>query len=338
MDVKNAISPEAQQALEKALKILEHARRKEGNEAEAEVAAQKYQAILLKYNLDEAVVEQAKGGSGKREEAKLAGGMYKFQRQLWAWAAELNFCLHFNTSEGYYAVTRPRGWDGQRYERKVWRYRWQHRLVGRSVNVQATIALATYLEEAIDRTVMDMVGDNSQRFTNYAMSMRRGMSDRLCEKMAQRRKAILAEETRVRVEAEEAAARAARAGVSTATGVTVAAYTKSERDANMDFLYGEGWSARQAQAQAEAAARLRERQEAYRRWAAANPEEARKQAEEEEREYQKRERRRRVSYGRSERDNIDRGAYYRGRDAAEHVGLDPQVGRKAPKGKIGGGS
>lgn len=331
------ISEEAQKALERALKVLEMAQRKEGNEAEAEVAARKFQEILIKYNLDAAAIEQSRGErSGKREEQKLAGGVYKYQRRLWAWAAELHFCLYF-TSQGWEdRKVRRRHWTGDMVERTVWKRVWKHRIIGRTVNVRATTALAEYLEQAIERVVMEALGDNNnQRFSRYAVSMREGMADRLCEKMAARRREVLAEEARQRHEAAEAARRAGRAGVSSETAVTLSSYAQSERDANMDHYMGEeGWSAKRAAERAASARKRAQEEAAYAEWAKQNPEEARKQAEEQERRMRKHRTRRSRSASSDDR-NLDLGAYYRGRDAAEEIGLDTQVDRSRRR-QIGG--
>lgn len=323
------IAPEAQKALDKAMKVLEMAKRKKGNEAEAEAAAAKFQELLVKYNLSEAQVEQASGkSSGKREEKKVRGGFYNHQAELWGWAAELNFCLHWVVS-GYEKVEKRRksAWTGEMVTYTDYKLLWQHRLVGRTHNVAATIALAEYLEGAIERVVMETLhNDNRMRFSRYAVSMRKGMAARLCEKMSVRRDELLSEEKKARMKAEEDARRAARAGVSTSMDVSLADFSKTERDANLDHLYGEGWSAKRAAERAAAAADRARKEAEYAAWAAANPEEARAKEEEARKEREKRDARRRSSGRRSSSDdNIDYSAYYRGYDAAEEIGLDQQV-------------
>lgn len=331
------ISEEAQKALDKALKILSMAQRKQGNEAEAEVAAQKFQELLLKYNLDAAAIDQAQGAqSGKREEVKVAGGVYKFQKELWSWCATLNFCLYWNTQGWESREVKVKHWTGER--RTVTRYKtvWRHRLVGRTHNVKAAIALAQYLEQAIEREVMESLGnENTMRFSRYAVSMREGMSDRLCEKIAKKRREFLADEERRRQETMEAARQAGREGVATSTAVTLANYEQAERDANVDHIMGEGWSARKAAERAAEAQAAAEAEAAYARWAAEHPEEARKQEQERREKERKAAGRSRGGSGPKEREK-DWGAYYRGRDKAESIGIDTQVDRSARK-QIGGG-
>ena len=329
------IAPEAQKALDKAMKVLEMAKRKKGNEAEAEAAAAKFQELLVKYNLSEAQVEQASGkSSGKREEKKVRGGFYNHQAELWGWAAELNFCLHWVVS-GYEKVEKRRksAWTGEMVTYTDYKLLWQHRLVGRTHNVAATIALAEYLEEAIERVVMDELhNDNKMRFSNYAVSMRKGMAAKLCNKMYERREHLLSEEKKERQKAEDAARRAAAAGASTSMEVSLAAFSKTERDANMDHVFGEGYSAQKAAERAERAQRKAREEAEYAAWAAANPEEARAKEEERRKEREKRDKRR--SRGSRADDNTNYSAFNRGYAKAEEIGLDPQMDT-ATAGRLG---
>lgn len=305
------ITPEAQKALDRAMKVLELARRQKGNEAEAEVAAAKFQELLVKYNLDAAQVEAAGGKtSGKREERKVRGGFYKHQADLWAWAAEINFCLYWCISY----------WDRENgYKRQK-----RHELVGRTHNVAATIALAEYLEEAIERVVMDELhNDNRMRFSNFAVSMRKGMAAKLCNKMYERREHLLSEEKVARQKAEDAARRAAAAGASTSMEVSLADFSKTERDANLDHVMGEGYSAKKAAERAQRAQQKAREDAEYAAWAAANPEEARKKEEERRIEREKRDKRR--SRGSRADDNTNYIAFNRGYAKAEEIGLDPQM-------------
>ena len=104
---------------------------------------------------------------------------------------------------------------------------------------------------------------------------------------------------------------------------------ESERDKNMDFIYGEGYSAKRRADQAARAAAARAAEEEYTRWAAAHPEEAR--AEEEKRRKEraalekKWARRGRGARGGSSGKQTDHAAYWAGMDAGKTVGLDPQA-------------
>ena len=127
------------------------------------------------------------------------------------------------------------------------------------------------------------------------------------------------EAERERRRAEE---RAAAAGASLETAVTLASVRQSERDGNMDFLYGEGWSARQRQEAADRARRQAEEEAAYTAWAAANPEEAAKK--EAERVKEKRQRQGRGYSAPREKDR-DWGAFRRGSTVGKRIGLDQQA-------------
>lgn len=100
----------------------------------------------------------------------------------------------------------------------------------------------------------------------------------------------------------------------------------------MDFLHGEGYTARkaaqEAEWRAEAARDRAEEEAAYTAWAAANPEEARRRIEEEEKRQARNDKRRtgrRYSYAQEKPQ--DHNAYHAGRKAAEKVSLEPQVDR-----------
>lgn len=319
--------------VEKIQKLLNLAN-KNPNEEEAAAAAAKAQEMIEEHGLSMATIDQSKGAAeGRREEKKLKGGQYEYQRDLWRAVAELNFCLYWTQQQWRTREKEEKDpWDGSTYARTVWGRYYTHRIVGRIVNVAATRALAGYLEQTIERLTMDFVhNDNRQRFSRRAVSYREGIADRLCEKIYDRRRELLREEKRKQKEAEKAQRRAARAGVSTETAITIADVTQSERDANNDFLYGEGWSADQ-RAQAEERARRRAEEEAeYAKWAAANPEEAAAKEAEREKEWKKHSSRYRGGPAPKPRDH---GAYYSGYDKGGDVGLDQQTSDRSKSGGL----
>lgn len=307
------------------------------NEAEAASALSKAQELLAAYNLDMAVVEQASGQSGKRLQEMVSGGMHKYQRSLWKHIAELNFCMYWTqkslVKEGSVQAKRGR------------RFTHEHRLVGRTVNVASTKNMAFYLDQTIERLCREMLGSerSMQYYSRDAVAFREGVADRVIEKIVDRHTEFMKEEER---KAAEAAQRAAAAGISLATTLTVAGLSDKERDANNDFLYGAGYSARQRARQAEweagATERRRRRAEADAaaekaavEWAAANPKEARKEAAKERARERARERRRENGggYGRyrfrqtSEDMRRDSGSYQAGYAKGAAVGIDPQVQR-----------
>jgi hypothetical protein len=300
---------------------------KNPNEHEASQAAAKAQELLTAYNLDMAVIEKSSGGSAKREEQKLDGGMYQYQRDLWEAVARLNFCMYWTHKERIWKSHTRKG-----VKREYWGVRHQHRVVGRTINVTSTKNMVSYLEQTIERLCRERLGgeNNSQYFSGYAVSYRTGIAERVIEKIGDRRREMLQEEERKRMDAEKAAREAGAAGVSTSTAVTISSVVQSERDGNIDFLYGEGTSARWAADRAAQAAANKAAEEAYTTWAAANPEEAARKEAEEAAERRKAARRGPGSRGGSggrKGGPSDAGAYYEGRKAGESVGLDPQVDR-----------
>lgn len=314
------LSPEARAAVSKIEKLLKLAT-KNPSEAEAVAAAAKAQEMLAQYNLDMAAVEQHSGGKSQRSDEKMLGGLYRYQRSLWKAVADLNFCLYWNMytfdpnktgrSRNRYGETRKRqgGW------------RFEHRVVGRTVNVVATRTMAEYLEQVIERITRERLhGEGIQFFSKWAVSFREGMSDRIENKIYERRRHLLAEERRKDQEEKDKTTKAGREGVSTATGLSLMVYIDKEADANIDFIHGEGTAANWAADRAARSAKRKAEQEAYTLWAKEHPEEAK--AEEERR----RKTARRTSWNAGmAQDKRDQGGYYAGYDAAEKVSIDPQV-------------
>lgn len=314
------LSPEALKAADKIQKLLNLAA-KAGTPEEAAAATAKAQELLAQHNLDVGTVENATGLDGKREESKVEGGFYEHQRDLWRAVAQLNFCLYWNQRYVYQGRGRVYNVPGDRtsgtstIEKRMLGRR--HAVVGRVVNVRATIAMATYLDQTIERLLKERLGDQAgHHFSNWAVSFRKGAAAEIITKIYERRHELLEAERRRQADVAQ------RAGTSTATALTLATLTEREHDANIDFTCGAGTSARWAAERAEKAQRAQEREASYARWAAAHPEEARKK--EQERAAKEQAQARRAS----RRDRTDYGAYFAGQDAAKHVGLDPQVRTK----------
>lgn len=320
------LSPEAQRAIRQVEKLLRLAA-KHPTEAEGIAAANKAQELLTAYNLDMATVERG-SDSGKREDAKMKGGLYHYQRDLWQAVAELNFCLYWNqyVFNKDKAGRRKERWSG-RTIRTQGGYDFVHRVVGRVANVVATRVMAEYLEQTIERLTRERLnGNGSQFFTRWAISYREGIAERIIEKIYERRKVQLNKERREQHEAERAAAMAASAGFSASTALTLSSYTKSEREANLDIVYGEGWSARQAAERAERARAAAEAEAAYVAWAKAHPEEVAAEAERERKEVRKsRWRGGTRDYKERRNDRRDWGAYKAGHDAGARVSIDQQA-------------
>lgn len=325
-----ALSDETRAAIDKIQKLLNLAA-KNPNEAEAAAATAKASELLERYNLDAATVENNSTQDGRREELKVDGGFYAFQRELWAAIAELNFCLHWIQQ---YRAEATRYVDERgslsmkpgegRVRQKVSVIKNRHRLIGRVINTRTTVIMAQYLSTAIERILEERLkGNNDEtKQSNWAQSFRKGCTRRVVEKVQERRNKLLVEEHRKKQAAE-------RAGVSTGTSLTLSTYVDQETDANNDFIHGEGWSARKAAQRAEWAAERAQEAAAYTAWAKANPEEARKKEEERQAELEKDRRRSRYRGGSSPRDNTNYSAFYSGYDAGSKISIDPQVDRGA---------
>lgn len=308
---------------------------KAGTPEEAVAATAKYQELLTTYNLDMATVEKNSGESGKRLDERISGGAYKYQQRLWEAIAQLNFCFYW---------TMPVRVDPVKHvyqAKRGRRFTTEHRLVGRQVNVIATRNMATYLEGTINRLCIERLGEegrSGQFYSSWAMAFREGIADRVMEKIYERRRKMEKDEA---AQAREAVLKAGREGVSTATALTIASVKETEKQANYDFLHGDGawarkiareeeadkrWAERRAE-QAQAAA---EAEKEYARWAKANPEEAAKEAAKDrarQRAKEARAERRGPRYYRASKEDLRResGGYYTGYDVGAKVGIDPQT-------------
>ncbi len=305
--------------IQKLLQLAE----KNSSEHEAASAMAKAQELLQRHNLTYEAVTNSSVGSGAREKTAVEGGYYDCERALWRSVAELNFCLYWYSWKWNY--DRVKNSKGHRSKRLNY-----HNVVGRRVNVATTKVMAGYLLSAATRLTHERVrGDNdSHRFSNWANSYRRGIVDRVCRRLRERRSEAVRAEEAARAKEERAKSEA-----STSTAVTLMVYVDSETDANLDFVHGEGYSAKRAAQRAEAAAvqakeadRNRRQRERYTRWAAANPEKAAEIARKTSKvEYYK------SRGGRSSRaSRLDAGGYWSGYDAGESVSIDQQVDEASP--------
>lgn len=306
---------------------------KNPNQEEAASALAKANEWMTRYNLDVATIENNTGKKdGRREELKVDGGFYQFQRDLWASVADLNFCLVWTQKYNAEAVRYVDDYTGAKSmtpgfgktRQKVSVVKSRIALVGRVVNTRTCQAMVSYLQVAVERALEERLGslgkDDMSKTNNWSMSFRKGCIQGIVEKVQDRREAFLAEQW----EKERKAARSAT-GVSTATGITISAYQDQEKDANMDFIYGEGWSAKQALQRAERAAARAKREAEYTAWAKANPEEAKAKQEALDKEARKS----RYRGGSSPKDNTDYTAFYSGVDASKKISIDPQAAHQS---------
>lgn len=311
---------------------------KNPNEAEAAAATAKAMEMLAAYNLDLSTLEQGGQEGGKREDSRVRGGMYTYERELWAGIAQINFCMYFPLREIV--------WTGERYysKRKI---KFQHKIIGRVVNTTSTRVMGQYIQGTIERLVQERFPVNSQRFTSETVAYREGMAQAVSKKLAARRRAQLREIDEQAERDVAAKERASRAGVSTAVALTIRDVIKSEEEANYDFLHGEGsfqeklreekeweegWEKRRAErARAEAAAEA-----LYAKWAAANPEEAARDEKKRLARERARERARSRSGGgyryRQETASERRQGsnyYVEGMDKGKGISIDPQAAKRS---------
>lgn len=358
------LSPEAQKAILLIEKLLRLAARND-NPHQAAQALARANKMMEEFNLTHEAVEANSGDSGKRSDEKLKGGHYEFQRDLWNDVAKLNFCVYMNITEvfpQYKLLPRPSGTGFKRTKVGERRQRF-HRVVGRTVNVKATQVMTQYLEGTIERITADHLGERynaerlsrSELYSTYANSFRQGMVQRICEKIYDRRRQLMAEESRRQAEAQKAAAKKTMEGVEiTGRAVTVASFAQSEHDQNMELIQPgyiaakaeaeacrRAWDEREAKRRENQARIIAEQEAAYARWAEANPAQAKLQAELARKEAEKEAKRearnaaRRTGRRYSYNDGFkgDRRALRAGYEAAETVSIDPQLDKKSRKGR-----
>lgn len=339
------LTDDQRKQLELAEKLFRTAGRSKG---EAEQYTAKAMAILESLNMDMSVLEQGGTEKAKRSDAKFVSGRYHYQRDIWDAVADLHFCrcwTQYNWDKDKispYAI-KTKGTAYAKANRGGWRH--EMRLVGRTVNVIATKNMATYIEATIERMLKDHMAETMRRDLHnsvYCISFREGMASAIITSVYKRREHLLAEEQRKAKEQADRAAAAAAAGAGgKAVAISLADVAEQERIANYDFMYGEGAWAKVEAERLERAAKRKAAQDEYTRWAAENPEEARKQEAERKAEEEKREAKRRRGGGTGSRGgtshlkNTDWDAYTAGERVGRTVGIDPQAeGRAKPAGLL----
>lgn len=308
------------------------------NDAEREAFEARAFSLMEANNLDMAAIEQ--GGSSakaaRRADEKLKGGLYQFQRDIFKAVASLHFCMYWclrtydaDKTSAYWA----RKFGGKANVPESYRggFSFQHRLVGRTVNIASTRVMSEYILGRIEQLVKDRYpGQPNSWFSSEATAFREGVADEVEQKIYQRRREQLKVEEDKKREAEEAAAAKRGANVSLGTEMTLSTVKENEEAGNYDFLHGDGaWAKKQARV-ARWAAEREEADRAYTKWAKENPKEAAKQ--EEERRKQERKTYRtswNAGMGRDAKSERQRsGEYWRGRKEGEKISIDPQMGNK----------
>lgn len=205
-------------------------------EAEAALAAERVQSIMREHNLSMAMLE-AHGGDASAEGGVRTTGrterraMYRWQRELMAEVAHVNFC-HCDVIFGE-PIHRARSSTKRGSPRG-------YRLIGREANVASARELFDYLIEAISRILMEqeLGGEASQANSRRANSFREGCADRLRVRLRERHDAALAEQARAAREAAARSTHPAAAPSGNALVVVLQDYAQSEDDLNNDLRYG----------------------------------------------------------------------------------------------------
>lgn len=317
---------EETQVIAKIAKLMNLAS-KNPNEHEAAAAMEKAQELMTKYNLEAATINGQQGKDAKREKSQIDGGFFNYQRRMWHAVADLNFCIHwiqeyygeaFRYVDLYSGAKSMQAGEGKERQ-KVRVVKNRHVLIGRTLNTRQTIVMCEYLQQAIERLLKTaMTEDGIDISGNYANSFRNGVVASVLDKVHARRREHLMKERAKQQQAAQAAGRG------DGTSITLSNYIDAETDANMDFVHGEGWSAKQAADRARVQEEMRKAAEEYQKWAEEHPEEAAQKEKEAKEEAQKQFR----SGRRGKKDNTNWAAYSRGAKAGKDISLDPQVGGK----------
>lgn len=340
--------------LNKIEALLRMAQDKRGNENESANAMRAAQRLADAHNLSLASLDPSskKSADKRREDKKFGGGLYQWQRDLYAAIAELNHCKHWvqeEKVEGKVSAYEKRKYGAEEAKHRAehgyadWGREWRHRLLGSPVNVLSAQMMAEYLQGAVERLARDFVGNDPKKFfVQDAIAFREGAASRIVDMLKEKRQEDLREQKRQR---EEAAAR--NPGGQNQL-VILDDVINAEAEANYDYLHGEGaWARREAEKAASTARyeeRLRAAAEAQRvqdEWDAAHPVEAaaRKKAEAEanakywadwQASQPKSRPSRATGLGRSRQQTdaerrASSGAYYSGRNEGAKVSLDKQV-------------
>lgn len=190
------------------------------NEHESASAARKAQELLEAYNLSMAVVNQASHTHTKREDERRAGGLYRWQRNIWYAVATLNFC-RYSAIQGNLA--------GSTYE---------HQLIGSKANVIGSEIMADYLQTTIERLARAWVAENRPGrsiFIKDAIAYREGVANRVASRLWSLRWVRLAEdEAKIRAQRESNR----KLGVDTENALVLQDVLNTEDDLNEDYIHG----------------------------------------------------------------------------------------------------
>lgn len=292
-------------------------------EAEATHAAQMAQELMAAYNLSMAELGATGGtqeGDKRTTDKYERSAMFTYWRKLWEACAVVNYCWY----EAIKIQEWKRGHDGNyKYHYKTH----HHQFIGREVNVAATKVLGEYLEETVNRLCPYKPGRSSSK---SQVSWKEGCVQRLVERLHEQKREI---------ERRDAQQREAAAASNTGTAITLRSVAKFEEDENYAHKYGrEALLRMQSYRHAEGCdcrfcEQRRESLVRYEQQRAASVATEKPETPAQKRKRQEREQRQSDKYWEQqarkqerERNKYDQDALKQGRQAAENISLNKQVG------------
>lgn len=206
-------------------KLLALAKDDGATEAEATLAMEKAQQLMQNANLSMAECE-ARGTDGGEGASRVKDGVesrtvYNWHKSLMESIAKLN-AVH--CTQNYHHLRHTAMFVG-------------YTLIGRWANVASTRVMHEYLIGTIERVARQHVGDPSQYFTKYAHAFKEGCAGRIVERLQKRQEEMLAAQER---EAREAKARQSHPGAATSNALVIVMrdFYSAETDLNRDFING----------------------------------------------------------------------------------------------------
>ena len=216
-----------EKVLAKIQKLMAIAKAGDGrvNENEASTAASLAQQLAADYNMELAALElmgtsDAPLGGKREKKSHDRAAMYLFQRTLMAAIATTNFCKHFVVEEHAQSFGK---------QRKVKR----HVLLGRDINVRATIMMYDYLMDTMDRL---LPYQGMQKRGREALLWLDGCATRLRDRLQEKREEMQ-RETEAKKREEDARSKHPGSAPSGNALVLSDVYS-SEEDFNNDYMNG----------------------------------------------------------------------------------------------------
>lgn len=328
------MNAEQNKLFEKIKKLLALADPANGaSEGEVQTATLMVNKLLQDNGLSLAQVQASgeKADTAREKAVTERRAHYKWQRELMSMLAEANFCWHTVQQITARDPSQKKGPDGLH----PWRKSNLHILIGRPINIQVTVALYDYLGKAISREADKRDYEHGTRDNNLFFE---GAVSRLAERLRDQK---ARREKEQREEREKARAAQKAAGVKPSSGtdlVILEEVYSSEEDYNEDFRRGLplGTTAKErAKRQLviqEQDAKLKvltdQGMDWYEAWYRSRgyDEKTAKKYAAKSHAHDKRNAGKGYRFSAKDRQRFSSSAFSEGREAAENIGLDQQVG------------